>query len=160
MPDLTAGNEVLELALRMEEVARDFYESLGLASDDSKVREFCLMARREEANHWVIFENMRREWTRSHQARLLPPEALEALQTLACDRTCPDASKVQQVALGGTLASALELALEMERDSIRLYEDMRRTLPDLAETLDDVLAEERKHVSRLQALAGTVGATR
>jgi rubrerythrin len=160
MPDLAAGNQVLELAIRMEEIARDFYESLALASNDAKVRQFCLEACRQEAAHWTTFRTMREQWSRSHQASLLPPETLETLATLAKAQSCPDPGEVQEVALKGTLARALELATEMERGAIRFYESMRRSLPKLADTLDGILAQERTHVGKLQALAGTVGAVR
>jgi rubrerythrin len=160
MPDLAAGNQVLELAIRMEEIARDFYESLALASNDAKVRQFCLEACRQEAAHWTTFRTMREQWSRSHQASLLAPGTLETLSALAKAQTCPDPGKVQEVALKGTLARALEMAVEMERGSIRFYEDMRRNLPALTGALDDILAQERTHVSKLQALAAGVGARR
>ena len=160
MLELTAGNEVLELAIRMEEAARDFYEALGGASDDPKVAEFCLAARREEAKHQAIFQDMRREWSLSHQAHLMSPEALEALQTMARERTHPDPAAVQQVALKGNLASALELALGMERGAIRFYEDMRAHMPNVAEALDEVLRQERMHVERLMALGRATAGVR
>jgi rubrerythrin len=160
MPDLAAGNQVLELAIRMEEIARDFYESLALASNDAKVRQFCLEACRQEAAHWTTFRTLREQWTRGNQSRLLPEATLETLSALARQQSCPDPGKVRDVALTGTLASALDMALEMERGAIRFYEDMRGNLPALTDTLDSILAEERTHASKLQALAKTVAAAR
>jgi rubrerythrin len=160
MPYLAAGNQVLELAIRMEEIARDFYESLALASNDPKVRQFCLEACRQEAAHWTTFRAMREEWSRSHQASLMEPKTLEALANLAKAQSCPNPDEVREIALKGTLARALELAVEMERGAIRFYEDMRRNLPKLTDTLDGILAQERTHVSKLQALAAGVGAAR
>ncbi|MCJ7545199.1 MAG: ferritin family protein [Phycisphaerae bacterium] len=158
MPDLAAGNQVLELAIRMEEIARDFYEALGLGSDDPKVREFCLEASRQEASHRATFQSMREQWSRSHQAHLTSPQALEAVAALAKQQTLPDPDKVREVAMGGNLGGALKVAVEMEQASIRFYEDMGRNLPSLAEALGSILAQERTHVSKLQAIAGTVGA--
>ena len=157
MPDLAAGNQVLELAIRMEEVARDFYEALGQGSDDPEVQRFCLEVSRQEAAHRTTFQTMREQWSRTHQAHLLPPQALEALAALVKQQTLPNPDEVREVALKGDVARALKVALEMERGSIRLYEDMRRNLPSLAETLDSVLAQERRHVQALLNLAKGVG---
>ena len=156
MPDLAAGNQVLELAVRMEEIARDFYEALGLASDDPKVRQFCLETSHQEAMHRTTFQTLREQWSRSDQATLMPPEAMEALAAMVKQQTLPSPDEVRSVALKGDLGRAVRLAMDMERDSIRVYEGMRRSLPHLVKTLDTVLAEEHRHVGWLQALANTM----
>ena len=158
MPNTTTVPDVFAVAMQMEEIGKDFYQALALGCDDARVRSFCLHAARDEARHWAAFQQMRSQWRES--AGRAPPwgtstcaEAADSLAALARKQIVPDPQAVQRAAMGGSLADALALAIQMEQDSIRFYDGLVAVLPASADALSGIAAEERRHLGTLRLLA-------
>jgi rubrerythrin len=144
--------EVFEMAMQMEQVGKDFYEALAVGSDDAKVRQFCLSAAKQEAQHFAAFRAMKTQWTQANQAKHLSPETIEGLRETVKGMVQPDPSTVQKVAIGGELRDALNMAIQMEQDSVRFYEGILHRLPDCAKAICPIIREEQKHANDLQGL--------
>ena len=157
MAHITACEEVCVMAMEMEKVGRDFYAALAGGSDDRKVRTFCALAAIEESKHYEIFRRMRDEFAHGGQNAPVPSETQEELRKLVRDRVQPSPAAVQKVALGGSLADALAMAMQMERDSILFYQSLADRLPGVAKALQQVIKEEGKHLATLRMLAGQEG---
>jgi rubrerythrin len=154
MPKITACEQVFKMAMEMEQVGTDFYAALAGGSDDVKVRTFCARVAGEEAKHLETFRRMLQEYSAGGHAHDVPPEAEEELRRLVAAQVQPDVRTVQKVALGGSLADALEMAMRMERDAIRFYQDLSAQVPAVAAAVRPIVKEEASHLSTLRTLAG------
>lgn len=152
----TAANavDVLEIALGMERIGRDFYGVLALASDDAKVRDFCFRAARDEGNHLTAFQRLRQRFAASASAApgQAPTGVTNAWITLTKKHIQPDARRASQIALGGDIHAAIDMAIQMEQDAIVFYESLLAQMPGSAAVLQAIIGEERHHVSSLYLL--------
>ena len=160
MPTELTGEDVFVMAMAMEQIGKNFYEALAVGSDDAGVRQFCLRAARDEAQHCATFQRLHDGWAAARGARPLPPETREALAAMVKGAVQPDPQAVQKVAVGGSRHDALAMAAQMERDAIRFYQGLAQRLPDLAGALRPIVAQENQHLAQILALAGqgTAGA--
>ena len=149
----TAQQDVFAVAMRMEEIGKDFYEALALGCDDPRVRTFCLQAARDELRHLDAFRQMQAQWRQSGGAAALAAETAVWLAALAKKQVQPDPQAVRQTAIGGSLPDALALAIQMERDAVRFYEGLVARLPASANALRRIAEEERRHLAGLRLLA-------
>ena len=155
MATAIGGNEVFEMAMRMEQIGKDFYEALALGCDDAEVCAFCQKTAKQEATHLVAFRQMRDRWARSArpQSWRVMPESTEALAAIVRDRVQPDPAAVHKVAVGGNLKDALRMAIKMEQDAVGFYTELSARLPDSAAAIQGIVAEEKKHLVGLRMLA-------
>jgi rubrerythrin len=154
MAHITTCEEVCVMAMEMEQVGRDFYAALSGGSDDQKVRTFCALTSIEESKHYEVFRQMRDDFAQAGHLHTVTPQTQEELRKLVSERVQPSVAAVQKVALGGSLADALEMAMQMERDSILFYQALADRLPGVAKALGQIIKEEAKHLSTLRILAG------
>jgi rubrerythrin len=145
--------DVLQMAMGMEKIGKDFYEALAAASDDTKVRQFCALAARDEGKHYETFRQMRDLWVQATKASRPTPDTAEGLAALAKSRIQPDPADVRKVALGGDLPAALKLAKEMEQDAINYYSELAGRMPDAAKVIEGIVEEEKRHLAGLRLLA-------
>jgi rubrerythrin len=148
----TNASDVFEMAVGMERIGKDFYEALALGSDKVVVRDFCLKAARDEANHLAAFRQMRDLWAMSVKRNRVAPEVADALAAVAKGRIQPRAAAVRKVAMGGSLKDALDMAMRMEQDSIDFYQELSARLPDSADVIQRIVEEEEKHLGGLRQL--------
>lgn len=146
----TSGNDVFEMAMGMEQIGKDFYTALAVASDNAEVRTFCLKVAREEESHLAAFRGMRDQWAKSVKANRVTPEAAYEFAALAKGRIQPDPAATRKVAMGGHLKAAVDMAIQMEKDSISFYQEMLARLPGSAKAIQGIVEEEKRHLSRLQ----------
>ena len=145
-------NDVFTTAIGMERIGGEFYQALALASDDAKVREFCLRAANDEAMHLQTFRQMRLQWVRPDGPRVNQSTAYE-LAELAKSQIQPSPRMTQHVAINGTLKDALTMAVVMEQDAIRFYQGLLNLMPVLAGPLQAVIAQEKRHLQSLKIMA-------
>jgi rubrerythrin len=145
--------DVFSIAMRLEEIGRDFYDALSLGSDDAKVRSFCLKATRDEERHRAAFQRMRSARRESRQASLGDADKIDAEAALARAQVLPDPKAVRRVALGGSLCHAIAMAMQLERDSIRHYEGLIGAGLASGGDLKAIIEEERRHLAALQMFA-------
>ena len=153
MTSPSSSFDVFEMAMGMEKIGKDFYEALALASDDARVRQFCVVAAGDEAKHRVTFQYMRDQWAQTVKANRVTPEAAEGLAALAKGRIQPDPKDVRKVAIGGNLADALNLAMHMEQDAINFSGELLGRMPDAAKAIQGIVDEEKRHLASLRVLA-------
>jgi rubrerythrin len=147
--------EIIEMAMAMEEIARDFYGALALGSDDPQVGSFCIRASREEAKHFGVLNLLRDTWMAASagmDAHRLDEDD-ECVQ-LAKEQILPDPVAVHGVAVGGDLDAAFETAIQMETDSIRFYQGLIKVLPRAEKALGAIVGQEMNHLWHLQNLRG------
>lgn len=147
-------SDVLNFAIRIEEMGELFYKKAALlAKDDEAANTFYRLAE-EEVRHKEVFANML-----SRVGNQRPPESYPG-EYLKYVRSFIDGKVVfkDDVTLGESGAvvdtrSALDYALQRELDSILFYHELKQLVPEgQREVLEEVIAEERRHFQVLSLL--------
>jgi rubrerythrin len=154
----TAG-EVIELAILIEANGEAFYRSLEGTAPDVQTREVFAYLAGEEERHRAAFAEMKEALATYRPVESYPGEHAAYMEALAEGNvfTKRDAGRelAQRII---TPHEAVEMALEFEKESILFFEGMRRFLPrESQETVDQLIAEEKKHIVRLKELEETLG---
>jgi rubrerythrin len=150
MANLTCDSEVFQVAMDMEQVGRDFYEALAMGSDNLEVRKFCARTAKEEEAHYKTFQRLRDQ---QNKGRMLSERTLFELQQMGKSIVQPSPSAVKQVAIGGSLKDALEMAINMEKNAIYFYQTLSNNQPEIAEVIKQVIKEEQSHLAKFQTFA-------
>ena len=155
-PPLTAGlrnaSEVLQLAVRMEEISKDFYEALADGCGEGPVATLSRRLALAEGRHRLVFTGMLdKAFKVGVDVRLTEAQMFQAT-ALARKEFLPDPKAVHRVALDGQLKAAVEMAMQMEKGMIHFYEELRPILGSAQATLDDLVSQEQSHLKALLSL--------
>jgi rubrerythrin len=153
MATARSSQDVFEMAIQMEQVGKNFYAALALGSDDPKVRVLCAKLAKDEEAHLIVFQNLRKQWEKITPAAPATGEKAYALAELVKAQVQPDTQEVTKVAMGGNLADALNMAIQMEKDAINFYQGLIANLPDSASAIQTIVDQERNHLVRLKSMA-------
>lgn len=148
--NIFSAGDVLQFAIRLEENGESFYRKVAVAADNKEVADLFSYLADEEVKHKKIFEDL------FSQAKWIEPAESYPGEYLAYLRNYIDAKIVFSADLGSELsaisgtATALDFAIQRELDSILYYHELRAfVLPKDFKFVDTIIAEERKHFSRL-----------
>ena len=150
-------DQVVQMAIQMEELGRDFYEALGGASADPRVLQLCHRLAREEAKHRETFRQLHRELASQGISVLLTDEQAAAARRRLKEQVVPPSEIIRQVACGGTAIEALTMAVRMEAEAVRFYTHIAEQLP-AGNAIEAIIAEERVHLRLLSAMRCSVAA--
>jgi len=149
-PSKATGDAVLQTAIQMEELGRDFYKALAAATREPKVRDLCVKLADAELKHRQTFQEMRSGLACQGKTVLLPAHQLAAARQAARGTVLPDPDAIRQMASQGDLRALLDLAVQMEKDSIGFYRSFSDSAPDRA-VVEAIILEEQKHLQLLTA---------
>jgi rubrerythrin len=141
--------DVIQAAIVMEQTGMDFYQALAGASDDPKVRKLCAELALQEANHRRRFETLLRQ---NCPACRPDPQGMTDLSVKAKEYIQPGPVAVKEVAIGGNLVDALNMAMQMEQQAISFYRQIAGTLTELAQDIQPIIEEETRHLQVLRSL--------
>jgi len=144
------GDAVLQTAIQMEELGRDFYAAFAAATDSPKVRQLCLKLAADEQEHRKTFEQMHSELARQGRTVLLPPDQLAAARRRLRETVLPDPGVVRGMASRGDARALLRLAIETEQASVDFYRSLADRVPD-GEVVAAIIREEQGHLRLLRA---------
>ena len=144
------GDEVFQIAMELEETGQVFYEALAAACGDLKVAELCHRLARQEIDHYNKFKLLRERLASRPASHPLTWEEMDFAQALINDRVVPDPAKARELAVKGSVAEALDLAIKLEKDSILFYMDVLPAVDgDDAAAIRQIIAEEKRHAQEL-----------
>ena len=146
------ADAVLQTAIQMEDVGRDFYEAVAAATEAPQVRDLCLRLATDELNHQKAFQQMRSELARRGGTVLLSADDLAGARRSARASVLPAPETVRQMASRGDIHYLFDLAVQMEKDSIRFYRNFAVNFPDLG-VLEAIIQKEQEHLRFLAAAA-------
>ena len=150
MPDLFSVRELSDVAIREEQTGATYYRALAVSTDSEELAEFLLEVAAMEDEHEAKFkgllarlgeyEPMGEQYGGEHEAymaylvqgRIFPTgqDGVELARRQASDE------------------EAVETAMEMERNTLLFYHEMVKFVPpDDRPLLEEIIAEERQHVS-------------
>lgn len=159
MTEVSIGKEFLELAIEIERNGRFFYEVVGRLNRNNVdvTRSFSALAVREQEHENTFREMLLRlggytpeqQYAGEHYQYIkdLARSSIftgERVQALISDKPVTD-------------LEALEIGMGFEKDSILFYSEVRGMVPRQDQDIVDIIiTEERKHLSELTYMAGTL----
>lgn len=145
-------DELFAIAIAMEDLANDFYQTLAPVCHNHEVSHLCRVLARQERQHRELFLTMRCLAVRSTGDSDAPAAGLdmEVIEDVIQRQILPPPEVVQKVALTGGLFNALDLAIRMEEDAIAFYGRIAAILPALAGDIDVLVQAERDHLRQLR----------
>lgn len=149
--DTHSADAVLQVAIQLEELGRDFYETLASASTDADMTRFCRGLALTESHHRDVFSHLRQELAGRGRTVLVADADLAEARRVLKEVVVPDRSQMLQTLLGGRPADLLDRAAEMERNSINYYRSLAEHLSEKGVVLT-VLEEELGHLRTLERL--------
>ncbi|KPK85851.1 MAG: hypothetical protein AMJ81_02515 [Phycisphaerae bacterium SM23_33] len=150
MPQVFTADQIFQIALELEETGQIFYEALAIACQQQRVAALCRRLARDESNHYRTFDQMRRRLAGGPAAHPLEVQQQESVQALINERVIPSPQAARELAAKGGLAETLDLAVKLEKDTVRLYQEMAAAVDsEDARAVRQIIAEEQNHVQEL-----------
>ena len=155
--DMPTGSEVFQVAAEIEDTSRVFYENLAHAAHSEEISAVCRKLAAQEQSHQRLFLRMHENYGRNWPTRKMSAGELAAAETEVRHQIIPDPKQVRQVALRGTAADALDMAIGMEDSAVRFYSSL---LPGTAgadaDAIRMIIREEIEHKKTLTYLRGNL----
>jgi rubrerythrin len=155
-------DEVLEMAIRIEENGATFYRKAAGIQSDPKNREFLEKLAVMEEGHRETFAEMRKTISEKEKGGKVfdPYDELSLYLSAMADTHGGEGSPSAADALTGdeTMEQILNIALDLEKESILFYLGLKEMVPPQygRDTIEKIISEERKHVAQLTSLLGKV----
>ena len=150
--------EMLKIAIMDEDTGIAFYHSLASATRRPDVQSECIAIGKQEAAHAQRFRRMLDDlggYT-PHEEYAGQYEAY--LHALVEGRAFPSPTEAAQRARAARSdAEAIDLAIRLEKDTLVFFAEIKQTLPPVQlHLIEDIVAEERQHLTDLSRLRRTV----
>jgi rubrerythrin len=141
-------DEVIQVAIQLEEAGMAFYEVAAAEAPDPDVRALCKQLSEDEHEHLKTFCTLREETVTKPGWRRLEVEEMSIIQELVDAMVLPSNEQARQWAREGTPTDTLDRAIRMEEDSVTLYKRLMSGVND-TETLHHIIDEEKQHIEQL-----------
>jgi len=145
--------EIVEVAVRVEERGKAFYEAAALLAKDPKTKGALLFMAGQESIHVSVFRRI------LENADFRPYEESPEGEYAAFFRNAAKeyvftADRIAEATKKGflTLEDALTFALSIEEESVQAYRALRAGIKGSADELESVIKEEQKHCETVMAL--------
>jgi len=152
------GEGILEIAIEAERQGAAFYDRLAATARNERVREECQRLVGFEREHEKTFRHLLGQRDiqlalNSLQPGQLSDEYHQYLSALVDSNMLPDEETAQRLAEeAGSEVEAINVALQMEKNTILFYQELQNLLGEEAGVLQTILDEERSHVYELNEL--------
>lgn len=150
-----AGEEILEMAIRIEENGKAFYESLAKSAKEESLRRLFTYLAGEEKKHIAAFQGLRRL---SKETIITAPyeweEAATYLKALADTKVFTDYSEgTALMKKAETPLGAIDVAISFEKESILFYDGMLDIVTEQGKkVVEEVIEQEKDHIRKLSEL--------
>jgi len=143
--ELTA-DEVFKLAEGIEQAAYDFYMRAAENVDDPETRQVLLELAALEQVHESVFLDLRRHQPGRQRQSLKEDASAVRLLAQGMEETLG-----QEVGVYESSGDVLRKALAFEKDSVKLFQDLREMLSkeDEQQRVNEIIHEEMQHVLML-----------
>ena len=154
------ADEVLEMAIRIEENGAAFYRKAAGLQSDAKNRDFLEKLAAMEDGHKAIFVEMRKTLTGKEKGGKVfdPQDELSLYLSAMADAHRGEGSPSAADSLNGTetMEEIVTTAIGLEKESVLFYLGLKDMVPPKygLERIDDIIREERSHIAQLTSLLG------
>ncbi len=140
-------SEILIIALKIEEYGKDFYKQYSEISDLEETKKTFMFLSKEEQIHYDKYKAILNSLRQKELKINYPGDVSFYLKALAKESIFDESKKVKIALKIKSEKEILEFALELEHDSIKFYEIMKRTIPlKDRKTVNGIINEEKEHV--------------
>lgn len=156
MSDTFSGCEIVEIGINIEKNGRDFYGALAQKSTAPEIVETFEYLKEAETEHERVLEELFSQTCEYNPKEAYPEEYFSYMKALSGQYVFTEKGA------GGKLAEkiknneeALDAAIQLEKDSVLFYEEMKKVVPEKDRSIvDKIISEEKKHVVKLCELKG------
>ena len=158
MSILFSGNEIIDMAVKIEENGRTFYLTAAQNIEDENLAATLKKLADDELEHKATFESL----YKSDEDYSLDPgynEEIDAyIRAMAGAQVFAPGKSVAELARSaGDIFQVLALAMGAEKDSILYYSEMRHWVqPKDRDIIGKIIVEEKKHLQDLSDLHRTI----
>jgi rubrerythrin len=155
-------DEVLEMAIRIEENGGAFYRKAASLQSDAENRAFFEKLAAMEDGHKATFAEMRKNITDTEKSGKVfdPQNELSQYLSAMADTQGGEGNPSAADSLTGdeTLEEVLNTAIGLEKESVLFYVGLKEMVSEKygRERIDDIIREEQSHVAQLSSLLGTL----
>jgi rubrerythrin len=145
------ASEIFEIAIQIEKHGEQFYQHAATLCDDPKIKEMFEFLGKEEVAHRKTIDGLLSKIDHYEPPEKYPGEYCQYLTAYSENLVFSDEEFEKQMKGIGTVADALEFAIEKELQSILYYLEMRNLVPQgpQRDEIDKLVDEERRHYLKL-----------
>jgi rubrerythrin len=155
-------DEVLEMAIRIEENGGAFYRKAAALQSDAENRRFFEKLAAMEDGHKATFTEMRNTLPDTAEGGKVfdPEDELSLYLSAMADTQGGEGNPSAADSLTGneTLEEVLTTAIGLEKESVLFYVGLKDMVAEKygRDKIDDIIREEQSHVAQLTSLLGTL----
>jgi len=147
---LFSAADIVDIAVQTEQAGYVFYQAAAEAATDANVKELCEWLAEEEQVHEKIFLEMRKKLPARQSYAQGSETTTEFVNALIGSRFMPNPEQAQSLVKDMSGRDILDFALNFEKDTIIFLYEMRDLVPANAiEQVNNIIAEEKTHLSRI-----------
>jgi rubrerythrin len=149
-----SASDIVEIAIEIEKNGRSFYENFAKKTRIKNVADFFRDMAQEETQHEKDFQVILSSVMQHKPCDIYPQEYLAYINAIAGGYLFKDNDDFRERASRiDSENAAIDFSLGMEKDSILLYEEMKKIVSDADKALiEAIIDQEREHVKRLWAI--------
>jgi len=153
-----SGNELVEIAIGIEENGLAFYESAANKTQNPEAKVIYNYLAGEEKKHLITFQNMQKTIGQYQPPESYSGEYMHYLKALVDSHVFSNTKEAQEKAdMAPNEINALNIGIQAEKDSIFFYSEMQKLVrkPD-RQIVSKVMDEEKAHLRQLSDLKATI----
>jgi len=146
--------EIIKIAVKVEENGKKLYENLENKAKDKKIKELCTYLKKAEERHADTFKQMLDSIGDYIVNDSLEGDYEKYLKAIASEYVFTQELIEQKIKQGfGSDEEALDFGIKVEKDSILVYTAFKDyVLAAKQNVLDKIIEEEKKHLIQLSLL--------
>ncbi|MGB4504802.1 MAG: ferritin family protein [Syntrophaceticus sp.] len=149
-----SGEEIVEIALQMEESGKEFYEKALEYAKSNKLKEILTYLAKEEEEHAKTFSKLGEKIKKTFQPNeQYVGEYGEYVKSLINSHIFKLNEVEDMIKRIKDDQDIVRFATNFEKDSIAIFQEFKNAAnEEAAELLEKLINEEKKHVERISAL--------
>ena len=154
MANKFTGAEIVEIAIQIEKNGRDFYNAVAMQSRHKNAKNIFKHLAEEEKKHIETFQGVLNSVKKYEPKEAYPQEYFSYINSLAGEEVFTDRDNGEEMARNvESDKTAVDIGIDSEKYSIKFYDAMKKLVPEEdIKILDEVIAEENKHLKELAKL--------
>lgn len=142
--------EALEVAVRIERIGVDFYNTLCEMTDDACAREFFNHMAAEEEEHVGFFRNLLKEYA-DHPVKFRYGGDYEKFLNLVASKSVATFAKLKENCGIDNFEDAVELAVDLEIDTVAYYSELAKSFEGFEQNvMKGIVENEKEHITRIR----------
>lgn len=150
MARLFTACEVVDVAVELERMGAEFYSQVARFTQDDERRKLFERLAECERQHEQRFRELYQvlKQCAPDTPESYPGEWQSYVRALVTSRTVLKKEAIEQLAKSGSIEEILKFAVQLEKDSILLYEALLSYVPENERSkVEQLITDEREHLS-------------